>query len=56
MTGRTPSATDQVVHLSVTLFVCPGNAGHDYGTIEQQGFRRLVVERDGRAQVIGDPG
>ena len=36
----------------VTFFVYPGNAGHDYGTIEQQGFRKLVVERDGRAQVI----
>jgi glucose-6-phosphate isomerase len=39
----------------VTFFVYPGNAGHDYGTIEQQGFRKLVVERDGRAQVIDNP-
>lgn len=39
----------------VTFFVYPGNAGHDYGTIEQQGFRKLVIERDGRAQVIDNP-
>jgi len=39
----------------VMLFVYPGNAGHDYGTIEQQGFRKLVVERDGRPQVVDNP-
>ncbi len=27
----------------VTFFVYPGNAGHDYGSIEKQGFRKLVV-------------
>jgi glucose-6-phosphate isomerase len=36
----------------ITLYVYPGNAGHDYATIEQQGFRKLVVERDGHPQVI----
>ena len=39
----------------VTFFVYPGNAGHDYGSIEQQGFRKLVVERDGKVQVIDNP-
>jgi len=39
----------------VTFFIYPGNAGHDYGTIEQQGFRKLVVERDGRPQIIDNP-
>ncbi len=39
----------------MTLFVYPANAGHDYGTIEQQGFRKLIVERDGRAQVVDNP-
>jgi glucose-6-phosphate isomerase, archaeal len=29
----------------VTLFVYPGNAGHNYGTIERQGFRKLVIDR-----------
>jgi len=30
----------------VTFFAYPGNAGHDYGSIENQGFRKLVVEGD----------
>jgi glucose-6-phosphate isomerase len=46
--------TGQLVNL-VTFFIYPGNSGHDYGTIEQQGFRKLVVERDGRVQVIDNP-
>jgi glucose-6-phosphate isomerase, archaeal len=36
----------------VMLFAYPGNAGHDYGTIEHQGFRKRVVERDGAPQLI----
>lgn len=39
----------------VTFFVYPGNAGHDYSTIEQRGFRKLVVERDGAPCVIDNP-
>jgi glucose-6-phosphate isomerase len=39
----------------VTFFVYPGNAGHDYGTIETQGFRKLVVERSGRPTIIDNP-
>jgi glucose-6-phosphate isomerase len=39
----------------VTFFVYPGHSGHDYGTIEQSGFRKLVVERNGRPQVIDNP-
>lgn len=39
----------------VTFFVYPGNAGHDYGTIETQGFRKLVVERDGDVEVVDNP-
>ena len=38
-----------------TFFIYPGNAGHDYGTIERQGFRKLVVERDGAPQIIDNP-
>ena len=33
--------------LLITFFAFPGHAGHDYGTIESQGFRKLVVQRDG---------
>ncbi len=36
----------------ITFFAYPGNAGHDYGTIERRGFRKLVVERDGEPTVI----
>lgn len=39
----------------VTFFVYPGNAGHDYGTIEKQGFRKLVVERNGQPTIIDNP-
>lgn len=39
----------------VFFFAYPANAGHDYGTIEQKGFRKLVVERDGKPAVIDNP-
>lgn len=39
----------------VTFFVYPGDAGHDYGTIEQQGFRKLVVEENGQPRIIDNP-
>ena len=42
-----------------TFFVYPANAGHDYGTIERQGFRKLVVEVEGEAgmgiEIIDNP-
>lgn len=39
----------------VTFFAYPGNAGHDYGTIEQQGFRKLVVEGSNGPEIIDNP-
>jgi glucose-6-phosphate isomerase, archaeal len=39
----------------VTFFAFRGDAGHDYGTIEEKGFRNLVVQRDGSAVVIDNP-
>jgi NAD(P)-dependent dehydrogenase (short-subunit alcohol dehydrogenase family) len=39
----------------VTFFAFPGDAGHDYGTIESRGFSKIVVERDGRPEVIDNP-
>jgi glucose-6-phosphate isomerase len=39
----------------VTLFIYPGNAGHDYGSIEQQGFRKLILDQDGRYEIIDNP-
>lgn len=39
----------------ITFFAYPGHAGHDYGTIEEKGFRKLVVERDGKPEIIDNP-
>jgi glucose-6-phosphate isomerase len=39
----------------VTFFIYPANAGHDYGTIERQGFRKLVVDSENGIQFIENP-
>lgn len=39
----------------ITFFAYPGHAGHDYGTIEQQGFRKLIVERNGIPEIVDNP-
>ncbi len=39
----------------ITYFVYPGNSGHDYGTIEEQGFRKLIVEENDRPIFIDNP-
>lgn len=39
----------------VTFFVYPADAGHDYGTIETKGFRKLLVERNGVPTIIDNP-
>jgi len=39
----------------VQFFTFRADAGHDYGTIETRGFRKLVVERDGNFAVIDNP-
>lgn len=36
----------------VFLAVYPGDAGHDYGTIESDGFPQSVVDRDGEVAVV----
>ena len=38
-----------------TFFVYPGNAGHDYGTIEQQGLRKLVMDGVDGIEIIDNP-
>jgi glucose-6-phosphate isomerase len=45
------SLTDDLVF----FFVYPGNAGHDYGSIEKQGFRKLIVDRDGEPKIVDNP-
>ena len=39
----------------VTFFAYPANAGHDYGTIERQGFRKLVVEGAQGPEIVDNP-
>jgi glucose-6-phosphate isomerase, archaeal len=39
----------------ITFFVYPANAGHDYGTIENQGFAKLVVDGPTGIEVIDNP-
>ena len=44
-------ATDDFVFFSVW----EARAGHDYGTIERDGFRKLIVLRDGQPTVVDNP-
>ena len=39
----------------ITFFAFPGNAGHDYGTIESRGFRKLIVDQGGQPTVVDNP-
>lgn len=39
----------------IMFFVFRADAGHDYKTIETKGFRKLIVEKDGKPEVIDNP-
>lgn len=39
----------------VTFFVYPGNSGHNYGTIEEKGFHKLVVDGKDGIEIIDNP-
>ena len=39
----------------VTFFVYPGNSGHDYGSIEKHGFRKLVMDLAGTPEIVDNP-
>ena len=39
----------------VTFFCFRGDAGHDYGTIETKGYRKLIVEQNGKPVVVDNP-
>ena len=39
----------------ITFFVFRADAGHDYGTIEIKGYRKLIVEKDGKPKIINNP-
>lgn len=38
-----------------TFFCFRGDAGHNYGTIETKGYRKLMVEVDGRPKIVDNP-
>lgn len=39
----------------ITFFAFPGDAGHDYGTIETRGFRKIVVDDAGSPALVDNP-
>lgn len=39
----------------VTIFTYPANAGHDYATIENKGFRKLIIEDNNQIKIIDNP-
>lgn len=39
----------------VTFFAYPGHAGHDYGTIERQGFGKLVLDGANGVEIVDNP-
>jgi glucose-6-phosphate isomerase len=39
----------------VTFFAYPADAGHDYGTIEQQGFRKRVLDGPNGVEIADNP-
>ncbi len=39
----------------VSFFSFRADAGHDYGTIETQGFRKLCVQRNGKSEFVDNP-
>ena len=38
-----------------TFFVFRADAGHDYGSIETKGYRKLIIEKDGQPAIIDNP-
>lgn len=39
----------------VVFYAFQADAGHDYGTIETKGYRKMIIERNGRAAVVPNP-
>jgi len=58
--GRVVYVTPRWAHRSintgdqdlVTFFVYPGNAGHDYATIDATGFRKRIFDHDGVPTIV----
>ncbi len=39
----------------IMFFVFRADAGHDYKTIETKGYRKLVIEKNGKPEIIDNP-
>ncbi len=39
----------------VMFFTFDADAGHDYGTIETKGYHKMVVKRQGKAEIVPNP-
>jgi len=39
----------------ISFCVYPGNAGHDYGSIETEGFHKRIIESDGTPVIVDSP-
>lgn len=39
----------------VFFAVYPGDAGHNYGIIEERGFAKLVMEKNGKSTIVDNP-
>jgi glucose-6-phosphate isomerase len=39
----------------IMFFVFRADAGHDYKTIETKGFRKLIIEKEGKPEIIDNP-
>lgn len=39
----------------VTFFAYRADSGHNYGIIKERGYKKLIVERDGKPTVIDNP-
>ena len=39
----------------IMFFVFRADAGHDYKTIETKGFRKVLIEKDGKPELIDNP-
>ncbi len=39
----------------IFLAIYPSDAGHDYGSIAEKGFSKIVVEKDGKVEVMDSP-
>ncbi len=39
----------------IVFFTFAADAGHDYGSIETKGFRKMIVEQNGKPAIIDNP-